>query len=137
MIEMVLIIAGLILLLAVAMLCRALVHTILHHYPEFDKKYSTDDVWFNPDISHINKRTVKWTIKFCNWTITKFNIPVQVSDAFHFFNTVELGCYDLMVTILICLWLGLVFWMGIIIFLITGIILMPLFFNLGYDKLWR
>ena len=126
-----------IILLIVAMLCRSLVHTLLHHYGEADRKFNFDDDWFNPKISWRNKNTIKWTIKILGWTVAKFKIPIQVSDGFHFFNTVELGAFDLAITIPITLWLGLVWWYGIIIFLIIGIILMPSFFNLGYDKLWR
>lgn len=137
MIEIIIVIAVLIILLVIAMLCRSLVHVILHHYNQFDDKFKADDIWFDPRVSWQNKHFVRWTITLFDITITKFKIPVQFSDAFHFFNTVELGCYDLMVTILICLWLGLTWWTGIIIFLIVGVLLMPLFFNLGYEKIWR
>lgn len=125
-----------VLALIIAMLCRSLVHTILHHYGEFDKKYQAADYWWQPGISHINKRTIKWTIKIFNWFVWKFNIPVQVSDAFHFFNTVELGCYNLIISILAVLAFGLVWWWGLIIF--AGIaLIMIIFFNLGYDEIWR
>ena len=124
-----------VLCLIIAMLCRSLVHTILHHFPEFDKKYNVEDFWWMPSVSWLNKKTIKWTIKYFGYRL-QFYIPTQVSDAFHWFNTVELGCYDAIITILICLWLGLAWWIGVIIFLIIGVILMPLFFNLGYNKLW-
>jgi hypothetical protein len=117
------------------MLCRSLVHTILHHFPEFDKKYNVEDFWWMPSVSWLNKKTIKWTIKYFGYRL-QFYIPTQVSDAFHWFNTVELGCYDAIITILICLWLGLAWWIGVIIFLVIGVILMPLFFNLGYNELW-
>jgi hypothetical protein len=126
-----------VILLFIAMMCRSLVHTLLHHYGEFDKKFNADDYWFFPDESWTNKKTIKWTVKIFNWFTFKFNIPVQFSDAFHFFNTVELGAYDLAITVPLTIALGLVWWWGIIIFLIIGLVLMVLFFDLGYDEIWR
>ena len=130
------------LILALAMFCRSLVHRLLHNYPMTKKaiekrfKRPIEDQWWDPRISHTNKNTIKWTIDIFGFRwITK--IMVQFSDAFHTFNTIELGCYDLIFTVLFCLWLGLVWWMGIIIFLITGVVFITLFFNLGYDKIWR
>ena len=135
--EIILIIVFEVLLIAIAMLCRSLVHIILHHYNQFDEKFNADDIWFDSRVSWQNKYLVRWTITLFDLTITKFKIPVQFSDAFHTFNTIELGTYDLAITIPLAIALGLAWWWGIIIFLIIGVILMPLFFNLGYDKLWR
>lgn len=123
-------------LIVVAQLCRSLVHNLLHHYKEFDEKFNADDFWFYPDESWTNKYSIKWTIKIFNWFVWKFNIPVQFSDGFHFFNTIELGARDAAVGIPVCLlmdanWLGCVAIFAVII--TTDII----FFNLGYDKLWR
>ena len=125
------------LLLFLAMMCRSLVHTLIHHYAKFDEKYDADNQWWNPGISWTNKKTIFWTIKILNWTVTRFKIPVQVSDGFHLFNTVELGCYDAIISILLTQWLALEWYYGIIIFLIIGIVLMPALFNWGYDKIWR
>lgn len=124
-------------LLAIAMLARSLVHTLLHHYALFDGKFNADDEWFNPYISWVNKNTIKWTIKIGKWTVTKFKIPVQFSDGFHFFNTVELGCYDAIISYLLVGHFGLGWYWFIIFFLIIGVLFMPAFFNLGYDKLWK
>lgn len=121
------------LLLTIAMLCRSLVHTLLHHYKSFDDKYNVEDQWWNPAISWKNKYFIKWTIDLFHWRIAKFNIPVQVSDAFHWFNTVELGAYCLIISILFFMLYGI--WIAVLSFVITGT-LMVLIFNLGYDNLW-
>ena len=121
--------------LAIAMLCRSLVHTLLHHYKSFDEKYDAKDEWWNPVISWKNKYFIKWTIDLFNWRVTKFNIPVQVSDAFHWFNTLELGAFCFIISILFGFWYGTIL-SGIIAFAITGT-LMVLIFNYGYDKFWR
>lgn len=125
-----------IILLFIAMMCRSLVHVLLHKYKEFDEKFKADDFWFFPDESWTNKYSVKWTIKIFNWFTFKFNIPVQFSDAFHFFNTIELGAFTFAITIPICLWMRAEWFMCVAIFIITGAILI-LVFNLGYDKIWR
>lgn len=118
------------------MLCRSLVHTVLHHYQEFDEKFNADDFWWYPDTSWKNKYSIKWTLKIFNWFIWKFNIPVQVSDAFHFFNTIELGARDSAIAIPVCLWLNLD-WIGCLITFAIIIITDIIFFNIGYDKIWR
>ena len=123
--------------LLISMACRALVHNLLHHFFDTDKKFNMEDQWWNPAISWLNKRTVKWTIDIFNWRVAKFPIPVQASDAFHLFNTIELGAYAIIISILIPLWLGLMWYFGVGVFIITGVILMPLFFNLGYDRIFR
>lgn len=123
-------------LLIIAMLCRSLVHTLLHHYLQFDKKFNADDYWWLPNLSWLNKYKVKWTIDLFGWRVAKFPAPVQVTDAFHFFNTIELGAFTLAVTIPVSLWLGAVWYMSIVIFLIVGAILI-IIFNIGYDRLWR
>jgi len=118
-----------ILLLYIAMLCRSLVHTLLHHYPAFSIKWKIKNhQWWNPAVS--------WKNKY-NADGTRNKKMVQFSDAFHTFNTTELGAYAIIIAILIPLWLGLMWYFGVGIFIITGVILMPLFFNLGYDRLWR
>ena len=122
-------------LLAIAMLCRSLVHTLLHHFKNFDDKYDAKDEWWNPAISWKNKYFIKWTIDLFNWRVTKFNIPVQVSDAFHWFNTLELGAYCFIISILFGLWQETIL-AGIIAFVVAGT-MMIFIFNLGYDKLWR
>jgi len=80
-----------ILLFSLAMICRSLVHTLLHHFPAFDKKFDSDDIWFDPAISWKNKYAIQWTFNFI--VKIKFGIPVQFSDGFHFFNTLELLFY--------------------------------------------
>ncbi|QQS35776.1 MAG: hypothetical protein IPM56_16265 [Ignavibacteriales bacterium] len=121
--------------LLIAMLCRSLVHQLWHHYQRTKTKLEKilkrriDDYWWNPVLSYNNKKTTM----------------VQFSDAFHTFNTIELGCYDfvisLLVTIIIHLVVVLHVWLFIAVlvavFLFIGILVMPQFFNLGYDKLWR
>ena len=107
--------------LIIAMLCRSLVHTLLHHYGDFKIKFNVkNDQWWNPGISWTNKRT-------------KF---LQTSDAFHFFNTIELGAYTFAITIPTSLWLNTIWYMSVVIFLIIGAILI-IIFNIGYDRLWR
>ena len=121
--------------LVIAMLCRSLVHTLLHHYYAFDDKFNADDFWWMPSESWMNKYKIHWTIDLFSWRVAKFPIPVQVSDAFHLFNTIELGAYCFIISILTILVFG-IWWTGLIAFAITGT-LMVLIFNLGYDKLWR
>lgn len=124
-------------LIVIAMLCRSLVHTLLHHYGEFAEKFNIKNHRFwNPAISWMYKYSTKWTIKIFNWFVWKFNIPVQFSDAFHFFNTVELGARDSAIAILICLWMNFD-WLGCLITFAVIIITDVVFFNLGYDKIWR
>lgn len=122
-------------LLFTAMMCRSLVHNLLHHYDEVDKKFNLNDAWFDPKISWLNKYATKWTIKVGS-RIIRLKTPVQISDAFHFFNTLELGCYNGIISLLIVSWLQLYWWTGIIIFCIIGI-LMTIFFNFGYNRVWR
>jgi len=119
--------------LAIAMLCRSLVHTLLHHYPAFEKKFSiANQWWWNPAISWKNKYVLD---ENGNATSVRNKKMVQFSDAFHTFNTIELGAYCFIISILTALAFG-IWWTGLIAFAITGT-LMVLFFNLGYDKLWR
>ena len=142
MIEIILILIAVLILIALSQWCRSLVHRLLHNYPMTKQaleklfKKPIEDQWWNPAISHTNKNTIKWTIDIFGFRwITK--IMVQFSDAFHTFNTIELGCYDLIITVLLCLLFGLEWYYGILIFLITGVGFITLFFNLGYDKIWR
>ena len=123
-------------LIVIAQLCRSLVHVLLHHYQSFDEKFNADDVWFDPAISYRNKYVTKWTITLFGLFIAKFNIPVQASDALHFFNTVELGARDSAIAIPVCLWMNLD-WLGCLITFAIIITTDVIFFNLGYDKLWR
>lgn len=121
--------------LIIAMLCRSLVHTLLHHYKEFDGKFNADDFWFLPSESWRNKYWIKWTIKWFTWKV-KFPIPIQFSDAFHFFNTIELGAFTFAITIPVCLWMRAEWFICIAIFLIIGALLI-IIFNVGYDRIWR
>ena len=132
------IIAGILIAIAliIAMACRTLVHNLLHHYYDTDKKFNLDDQWWNPLISWMNKKTIKWTIDILDWRVVKFPIPVQFSDAFHLFNTVELGAYTFAITIPLYLYLGYDWWSFLIIFGVIGLIII-LTFNLFYDKIWR
>lgn len=123
--------------LIIAMLCRSLVHSLLHHYAWFDNKYEVPDFWWMPSQSWMNKYKIHWTIDLFSWRVAKFPIPVQVSDAFHLFNTIELGAYDIMISLPLVLYLGLAWWWFVVIFLIIGVVMMPLIFNLGYNKLFR
>ena len=126
---MIMYILTIILLLYIAMLCRSLVHNLLHHYNDFAIKWKIKNHnWWNPAVS--------WKNKY-NADGTRNKKMVQFSDAFHTFNTIELGAYAIIIAILICLWLGLAWYFGVAVFLITGVILMPLFFNLGYDRIFR
>lgn len=135
--------------IAISMLCRSLVHNLWHRYPEtklkleklFRKKI--DDQWWDPAISHTNKNSIKWTIDIfgLRW-ITK--VMVQFSDAFHTFNTIELGGYTTSISVfasVILSILGYGFWICLlgffVSFIIVGIILFVIFFNIGYDDLWR
>lgn len=132
-------------LLIISGLCRSLVHVLLHHFPAFDKKFNVDDFWFNPDISWRNKYLIKWTIKILSFKKIIFPIPVQVSDGFHFFNTVELiadfireGIYAGFIAAAV---FSFSFWPSFFIgtgwFLLTGVIKIIVVFNLGYNKIWK
>lgn len=126
------------LLLAIAMLCRSLVHTLLHHYGSLDAKYDVKDEWWNPTISWKNKYVLDENNDLVldeNENPIRNKKMVQFSDAFHTFNTIELGAYCSIISILTALVFG-IWWIGLIAFAITGT-LMVLIFNLGYDKLWR
>lgn len=129
--------------LFIAMMCRSMVHQVTFNYPRtkqrikelFGKEIS--DQWWNPFLSWKNKNTIKWTIDIfgLRW-VTK--VLVQFSDAFHTFNTIELGCYDLIMTLWIIHSLELTWWIWILpIFLFIGVILMGGLFALGYDKVWQ
>jgi hypothetical protein len=142
MIEIILII----LCLIIAMLCRSLVHTLLHHFGEFLLKWKIKNIrWWHPAISWKNK----YLLDEDEEPIMKDGEPirnkkiVQFSDAFHFFNMIELGAFVLAITISLAFvndtltWLlGLAWYMSIVIFLIVGAILI-IIFNIGYDRLWR
>ena len=102
------------------MACWSLIHTLYHHYDAFAKKFKiTNHQWWNPMISYINKKT-------------KF---LQISDAFHFFNTIALGAFDLAITLPLFLYLGYDWWSIFIIYGAIGLII-NLVFNLFYDKIW-
>lgn len=121
-------------LLFIAMLCRSLVHTLLHHYNDFKVKFNIkNDQWWNPVVS--------WENKYDKTELRKGKVVrnkkiVQLSDAFHFFNMIELGCFTLAITIPVSLWLGAVWYIWILIFTIIGVVII-LSFNLFYDKIWR
>jgi len=137
-----------ILSILVAILCRSLVHTLLHHYDEFDKKFNVNDKWWDPKISWKQKYKTDENFELI---LDVYDKPIrnkkiiQTSDAFHFFNTTELGAYDFIIsslmTFILCLYFKLIIWVSIIVFvglfLTIGLVLMALIFNLGYDKLWR
>ena len=128
-----------VMLLIIAMMCRSLVHTLLHHFGTFLLKYRIKNIrWWNPSISWKNK----YVLDEDEEPVTKDGKPVrnkkiiQFSDAFHFFNMIELGCYVLAVTIGIWWALGLVWWWFLIIYGMIGLVII-LSFNLFYDKIWR
>lgn len=149
MINTILIIVFLVILAAIAMLCRSLVHKLWHNYSgvktKLEKLFRTkiSDKWWDPRLSWQNKHDVKWTIDVFGFRwITK--VMVQFSDAFHTFNTIELGCYDgiisTLITIIFYLLFGLTFWYLLLIFisvyLLIGVVIFVFFFNLGYDELY-
>ena len=116
--------------LMIAGLCRSLVHTLLHHYGAFAELFGiTNHQWWNPAISHTNKKTRM----------------VQFSDAFHTFNTIELGAIYFVVSYLLSVITELMFFIDgwILVLVFIGIYLVVLlwttylWFNLGYNKLWR
>ena len=126
-------------LLIAAMACRSLVHTLLHHFGEFLAKYKVKNIkWWYPPISWKNKYVLdeddEPIIK--NGKMIRNKKIVQLSDAFHFFNMIELGAFVFAITIPVWLLLGLVWWWFIIIFAIIGVVII-LSFNLFYDKIWR
>jgi len=135
----------LIFLLIISGLCRSIVHTLLHHYPEFKKKWKIkNDQWWNPAVSHVNKDNIKWTIDIFGFRwVTK--ILVQFSDAFHTFNTIELISDNIRESLyfstLVYYLYGLLINYTIAIFfaalLFHGGIKILISFNYGYDKLWR
>ena len=125
--------------LVIAMLCRSLVHTLLHHYGSFEYKFPKLNIqWWNPAISWRQKYKTDKNFELIldeNKNPIRNKKMVQFSDAFHTFNTIELGAYCFIISILFGLWYSTIL-SGIIAFAITGT-LMVLIFNLGYDKLWR
>ena len=128
-----------VLCLVIAMLCRSLVHTLLHHFGEFLLKYKIKNIyWWHPSISWKNKYVLDedGEITYKNGKPIRNKKIVQFSDAFHFFNMIELGAFTLAITIPVSLWLSAVWYMSIVIFLIVGAILI-IIFNIGYDRLWR
>lgn len=131
-----------ILSLFIAMLCRSLVHQVTFNYPRTKERIKKlfgveiSDQWWNPFESWLNKNKIKWTIDVfgLRW-ITK--VMVQFSDAFHTFNTIELGCYSLIISLWIIFALAFPWWSVFIFFLFIGIVLMGGFFVIGYDKIWN
>ena len=125
--------------LIIAMLCRSLVHVLINHFGEFLAKYKIKNLqWWYPKISWKNKYVLDedGEVVYKNGKGVRNKKIVQLSDAFHFFNMIELGAYTFAVTIPASLWLNAVWYISIAIFIIVGAILI-IFFNLGYDKLWR
>jgi hypothetical protein len=121
------------------MLCRSLVHTLLHHYGEFHHHFNIKNhQWWHPSISWKNKYVLDENdeIIYKNGKPVRNKKIIQVSDAFHFFNMIELGAYTFAITIPVSLWLSAVWYVSIVIFLIVGAILI-IIFNIGYDRLWR
>ena len=125
----------------IAMICRALVHTLLHHYGSFSSKFNVrNHRWWNPEISWLNKYELNDdnSIKLDenDKPIKKKGVIIQLSDAFHFFNTIELGAFTFTIATPVWMLLGLAWWWLIIIYGIIGLIII-LTFNLFYDKIWR
>lgn len=127
-------------------LSRSLVHAILHHYKEFDEKFDSGDFWFNPNISWRNKYLVKWTIKIFSFVRIVFPVPVQFSDAFHFFNTIELISDHIREAIYVGIISDLLFpdlsgWEIFFIssgaLLVSGGVKIFIAFNVGYNKIWK
>ena len=131
-------------------LCRSLVHTLLHHYPEFKKKFQIEnDEFWNPEISWEGKyeHNEDGTLKLDenNKLIKKKGIIIPWYDAFHRFNTIEVICDFIREGIYIGLLIALIFNLSIWMFLIAavagiimaGAIKILISFNLGYDKIWR
>ena len=113
--------------LIIAMACRALVHNLLHHYEQFAEQFNIENhQWWNPAIS--------WKNKY-NEDGTRNKKILQFSDAFHFFNMIELGCYTFAISYTAYLFLWLAWWWFFVIFGIVGLVII-LSFNLFY-KIWR
>ena len=128
--------------LILGMLCRSFVHQLSFNYVRtkarikqlFNKEL--DDQWWNPFKSFNNKRTIKWTIDIFGFRwITK--VMVQFSDAYHTFNTIELGCYNMAITLLAVSNYNLAWYWGIVIFLFIGLGMLGGVFAVAYDKLWQ
>jgi len=126
-------------LIIIAMLCRALVHVLINHFGEFLAKYKIKNLqWWYPKISWKNKYVLDedGEVVYKNGKGVRNKKIVQLSDAFHFFNMIELGAYTFAITIPVWLYLNLVWWWFLVIFIIIGIVII-LSFNLFYDKIWR
>lgn len=131
-------------------LCRSLVHTLLHHYPDFRKKFNIkNDRYWNPAISwkgkYITDENFELILGPDGKPQNKSGVLIPFYDAFHNFNSWELifdclreGIYlsilasimfnlDLLPTLLI-LFGGLI---------VSGAIKILVAFNLGYDSIWR
>lgn len=155
----IIIIIVIVLLLIISGLSRSLVHTLLHHYPEFKKKFKipdNKDYWWDPRVSWKNKNNIKWTIDFpeIKWKRftpvmifkrIRFGILVQFSDAFHFFNSIEViadhlreALYSaIVINFIYQMFFGMDFRIFLLSFLVHGTIKILISFNLGYDKIWR
>ena len=126
------------------MFCRSLIHRLLFNYEDtkikIQRMFKTpiDDNWWNPAISWTNKYKIKWTVKTF-FKVIKFPIPVQFSDAFHTFNTIELGGYTYCIAAPLSIaFAGAFHWLEFAItFVVIGFGLIVLLFNLGYDNIWK
>lgn len=133
----------------IAGLSRSLVHTLQHHYGQFVKAFNiTNHQWWNPGISWENKYKKNEYGEFIrdkNGDLIRNGKLVQFSDAFHTFGTVELGAEYFLVAFLLTILAEMILfihgWILIIVFAGVYIVLMLwrtfIWFNLGYDKLWR
>ena len=139
-----------ILLWIISGLCRSLVHTLLHHYPDFKKKFMiTNDGFWNPAISWEEKYEKNpdgsFKIDSNGNPIRKRGVLIFWYDAFHRTNTIELLCDFLREGIYLSLLASLLFELDLLISLvillagtiISGTIKILISFNLGYDKIWR
>ena len=73
-------------------ICRAIHNTLIHHWSIsiFTNERLFKSYWWNPNYSWQNKYkngTVKYGYRKLFW---KINYPIQLTDAWHLFNTFEI-----------------------------------------------
>lgn len=137
-------------LLIVSGLSRSLVHTLLHHYDQFKKKWDIEnDRFWNPAISwkgkYITDDNFDLILDINHKPQRKPGVMIPLFDAFHRFNTIELISdhirESLYFSILFYYLYGFIFGNSFLIFIAAlifhGGIKILISFNIGYDKLWR
>lgn len=127
-------------LLIFALMClssvfRALHNTLIHHFSTSIFK-GKNDQWWDPNISWLNKyknNDVKQGFK--KW-FGNINYPVQITDGWHFFNTLEIITNWLTVVAVLVMGLSITDWFTGIVFIILSFVCYNLTFSIFYDYVY-